>query len=290
MNLILVSKRKGEEIYLCPFCVTRSAKKTPDLKGHLHVNKTKGVYNCFRCGASPKATGYIPVLPDYPKRIFKELEEKEKAKTPSGFVPLRESGDDFFPYYIDYAIKRGVTDEDISKYNMGFDIDPYSPFYGRLIFHFYDDSGKLTFLQGRAISEDLEPKYWSNGIKTLGKSFSGSVSEGLIVEGFFDLIKSSRIIPTGAIFSHRVKDKNMKFLITKSFKSRIFLAIDSDVPGAFISFIREFSNREIIPLFLHKKDIGDMTVKETRRELERVGYIGCSGTYNNQSHKREGLL
>lgn len=280
VDLIFVSysKKGKEEIYLCPFCVSRI--KTPDhLPGHLHVNKEKGLYHCFRCGASPKATGYIPVIPNYFQRVFKEEEEKAAPKLPSDFVPLSESSSDFFPHFKHYALSRGITPEHARRFKIGFTLDTFSPFYGRLIFQFFDDKG-LQFIQGRAVSADINPPYWSSGMKILGKSFDNSVDEGVIVEGVFDLIKSSQIVPTGVIFGNRIRDKRMKDMVKKSFKKRIFIALDADVPGSLITFIKEFPDREVYPIFLRKKDFGSLTIKEIEEILKRVncGSIRVSNT------------
>jgi len=290
MELIFMSKSKGgkEELYLCPFCVSRI--KSPDHPpGHLQVNKEKGVYNCFRCGASPKSTGYIPVIPQYPQRIFKEEDEKKKTRLPDSFVSLNESSEDFFPYYMQYAVDRGVTKDHIERFQIGFILDSYSPFYGRLIFQFFDDSGKLQFIQGRAVSDDMEPPYWSNGQKILAKSFEGSVDEGVVVEGIFDLIKSSQVVPTGVIFGNKVRDERMKLMIRRSFKKKIFIALDADMPGALISFIKEFPDREVCPIFLRKKDFGSLEKEEIQKILARVNY-GKSGTYDSKLSEREKLL
>lgn len=55
----------GETRYNCPFCILIG--KTPDTKGHLYVNWSKGVYHCFRCGASGKTTQ----LKDVPLTLYK---------------------------------------------------------------------------------------------------------------------------------------------------------------------------------------------------------------------------
>jgi len=274
-TLKLVGKRaNGKELrYICPFCKERRG--TPDTKGHLYVNLDQGIYHCFRCDASPKNTNlYIY------SSIYKRAVDRNKPLGSSGislpkdYCFLHESAKDFFPIFGEYARERGITDMDEVKYDIGFTIDLNDPFFGRLIFCYFEDIDQenlnLVFYQGRWVLESENPcKYLSCGDKPLFKSFRGQVKEGIIVEGFFDMVKASRFIPSAAILGHSISDKQSES-ITKSFSDKVILALDSDVPGDIIHCIKKIKGPTVIPIFLPKKDIDEMNNSEIERLIRKV--------------------
>ena len=269
-SLILIRKEKGDEVYLCPFCL--KVRKTPDKKGHLFVNKNKwgGVWHCYRCDSSGIIEGMLVTNPDVKWVKSLEKEEIRKPELPQDFVPLSESKEDFFPVYKEYAEKRGITEDLIEKFNVGFTVGISGPFAQRLIFSFYDSKGNLSFIQGRAINKKIEPRYFSRGKIILAKSFEGSVDSGAVLEGIFDMAVASKYLPSAAIFRHRLQDPTLIKSIRRSFRKRIFLIVDSDVPGAIIPFIKAISDREVVPLFLRKKDISEYGEEERARFFGRV--------------------
>jgi len=261
----------GDEVYICPFCL--SIRKSPDRVGHLFVNKSKwgGIYHCYRCGESGPLLGML--YPRKPTELLTSDLEKENGsiEMPPFFVSLKESTNDFFPYYKDYAVKRGLTKELISKFNVGFTVDLGSVFYGRLIFCFYDKGGELSFVQGRAVLKDIQPKYYSRGKKVLAKSFQGSVDSGLVSEGLFDMIKASKYIPSACLFTHRIRnDSPLIKELKHSFTKKIYLALDSDVPGSIIPFMKVIRDREIVPVFIPKKDIGELSDRKLKEVIDKI--------------------
>ena len=272
-TLKLVGKRKGDKElrYICPFCKERRG--TPDTKGHLYVNLDQGIYHCFRCDASPKTTNLYIYSSIY-KRVFEFISETSTVFLPNDYCFLKESNKDFFPIFKEYAKERGITKDDESKYYMGFTIDLDNPFFGRLIFCYFEDIGPgdwdLVFYQGRWILESENPcKYLSCGNKPLFKSFQGQVKVGMIVEGFFDMVKASRSIPSAAILGHSISDKQSES-ITKSFSDKVILALDSDVPGDIIYCIKKIKGPTVIPIFLPKKDIDEMDDSEIERLIRKI--------------------
>lgn len=275
--LKLVGKRKGDKQlrYICPFCKERRG--TPDTKGHLFVDLNQGIYHCFRCDASPKKTNLYIYSSIY-KRVFEQPKFISETSTtiflPNDYCYLKESTENFFPIFEEYVKERGITKDDEYKYNMGFTIDLNNPFFGRLIFCYFDEVAKedwdLVFYQGRWVLESENPcKYLSCGDKPLFKSFRGQVKKGMIVEGFFDMVKSSRFIPSAAILGHNITEKQ-GISITKSFSEKVILALDSDVPGDIIHCVKQIKGPEVIPIFLPRKDIDEMDDNEVERLIRKV--------------------
>lgn len=262
--------RRGLDIrYDCPFCKER--KGSPDTKGHLHINMNLGVYHCFRCDASMRTTGIFLRLTSSKSSYKNEVSKKREVKLPEDFYYLFQSRDDFFPIFKEYIKLREIKTPEIRKYKMGFTADLNDPMFGRLIFPHYDEeTNKLDFIQGRTVFEDDEgPRYYSLGDKPLFKSFVGSVNSGVLVEGVFDVIKASRVVPSAALFGHTISQKQ-KEQIHESFSKRIVIALDADASESIISCMEQIKDREIIPLLLRKKDVDEFTESDLRNLGERV--------------------
>ncbi len=255
--------------YNCPFCQERRG--SPDLGGHLRIHMNLGVYHCFKCDASMKTTGVFLRLTSFSHSAKKELPKKREVKLPEDFYYLFQSRDDFFPIFKEYIKFRAIKTPDVRKYKMGFTADLNDPLFGRLIFPHYDEeTGKLDFIQGRTVFEDDEgPRYYSLGDKPLFKSFVGSVDSGVLVEGVFDVIKASRVVPSAALFGHTISSKQ-KEQIYKSFSKRIVIALDADASESIISCMKQIKDREIIPILLRKKDVDEFNKSDLKRLSERV--------------------
>lgn len=261
---------RGQDIrYNCPFCEER--KGSPDEKGHLHINMNLGVYHCFRCDASMRTTGIFLRLTLSKSLPEREFLKKKKVKFPQDFHPLFDSREDFFPIYREYAKLRGIKSLEIIKYKMGFTADLSDPMFGRLIFPHYDEkTNKLDFIQGRTVFEDDEgPRYYSLGDKPIFKSFVGSVKSGVLVEGIFDVIKASRVVPSAALFGHTISQKQ-KEEIYKSFSERIVIALDADASESIISCMGQIKDREIVPILLRKKDVDEFNESDLKNLHEKV--------------------
>lgn len=95
--------------------------------------------------------------------------------------------------------KRGITDADIRKWDLGFDT-----LNQRDVFPIYDVRKRLVAITGRRITDEQYPKYWSGygqHPENITRVFYGehlldlTVSEGILVEGPLDTIATSRQYP-----------------------------------------------------------------------------------------------
>jgi len=269
LKIIGQRKNKEEVRYICPFCKER--KGTPDIKGHFYVNLKEGLFHCFRCDASIKTTGYFLESHTFKRPTKKPLDTIKILKRPRWYSSLTESKKGFFPYYNRYAKSRGVTKEDIERYDIGFTTDLEDPLFGRLIFCHFDRLAILDFLQGRWVLEDIPTsyKYLSSGDKPLFKSFEGKVKCGLIVEGIFDLIRASKFIPTAALLGHSISAKQKKE-IGESFSEKVILALDADAVEEIIPCMKMFiEDIEVQPVFLPKKDLSEMENGEVEKFIKK---------------------
>jgi DNA primase len=134
-----------------------------DGKGNLEINYCRHVYKCWSCGDTHGTQGPLGKLFDKhankkSKRTYElikpqdEREEKKKVyvKLPKGYVQFKDSNKRFIPHQeaLRYLHSRGVTDEMIEKYKIGFTVD--GEFAYRVILPSYDKDGYLNYFIARA--------------------------------------------------------------------------------------------------------------------------------------------
>jgi hypothetical protein len=231
--------------YDCPIC---SAEKglVSDGKGNLEVNYKLGVYNCWVCSETHGTKGSI-------YKLFKDLAPKwvqiefykqnflfywtqefneskdglKKIILPETFVSL--SGNKkygFFNEPFNYLNKRGITDELIDKFNIGFCTG--GTYKNRIIVPSYDIDGYLNYFVGRTIFESKKYKYLNPSFDKTKFIFNELYIDWektiFLVEGVFDHIVVPNSIP---LLGKHLYDKVFEALYLKA-KSNIIIALDSD--------------------------------------------------------------
>ena len=144
---------KGQVSFNCPEC------DEDRNKGNLEVNYFEHVWHCWSCSDENGTHGTLGKLIDRygnkkQKKIYNLLQpeqhkpkEKRKdiLKLPDGFTQFKDSS---LVYPVrrqayNYLKQRGITDEIIEKYGIGFcDTGAFS---GRIIIPSYDNKGKLNY-------------------------------------------------------------------------------------------------------------------------------------------------
>ena len=134
-----------------------------DGKGNLEINYCRHVYKCWSCGDTHGTQGPLGKLFDKhankkSKRTYElikpqdEREDKKKVyvKLPKGYVQFKDSNKRFIPHQeaLRYLHSRGVTDEMIEKYKIGYTVD--GEFAYRVILPSYDKDGYLNYFIARA--------------------------------------------------------------------------------------------------------------------------------------------
>ncbi len=148
---------KGPElIYYCPFCDHHKRK--------LQVNVDSQNWHCWVCDAKGRSVFSLVKKIGVPKSVFTELSQiydtyKETYGTVSksivGNLPKQfkslagDSNGIVFLHAKKYLLSRGITEEDIVKYNIGFCID--GEYGGRIIVPSYDANARLNYFVGRSI-------------------------------------------------------------------------------------------------------------------------------------------
>ena len=205
-NFDVHTNNRGVMSFDCPFC--------DDDGHHMTVSSTKNVYNCWKCEASGRyidlvmkvescslieAHKYIKEPPVRVANIHKPLfvprikivkPQKEKIDMPNWFRPLSSTKSIKMMPILQYTKKRGMSNEQIKKYNFGWcdsDKDEHYKFRNRLVMPV--ENG---YFQARTIKKNIKPKYLNPSIDIGNSLFNAQAllhyEEIEICEGIFSAI------------------------------------------------------------------------------------------------------
>lgn len=239
----------GQNVALnCPNCVLRG-EPTADTKYRLHVcidreSKKFGYYHCFRCGfkGRPKEHGgvnlsYLALHRNKRKKassIVAAVAEVIDIKLPDDFALVQEGMSAW-----DYLVKRGLTKEDISYYNIGIGD-------GRVIFPDYDAEGDLCYWVGRSYDGRL-PKYKncpstqssrSSQIYNLGRFNREGGKVATLCEGPISAIAAGR---SGiASYGKQLSEPQIRILQSLGL-DKLYLALDPDAKREALDLARKLA-------------------------------------------------
>ena len=226
-------KKQNEFMYWSPFITHHKRKLQVNIqtqKWHCWVSNTGGrnLFQLFkRVNASREQFKELVELVGEPKYSrVKKQDKKDLVRLPDEYKPLWNGGDGIVKRHaLTYMYKRGFTDDDILKHNIGYcDEGKYS---NRIIIPSYDSNGGLNFFVGR--------DFYKSKLKYLNSFTSKDVigfdlfinwDEPIILcEGVFDAMSFKRnAIPLfGKTMSKRLHKKILQEKVKK-----VFLALDDD--------------------------------------------------------------
>ena len=226
-------KKQNEFMYWSPFITHHKRKLQVNIqtqKWHCWVSNTGGrnLFQLFkRVNASREQFNELVELVGEPKYSrVKKQDKKDLVRLPDEYKPLWNGGDGIIKRHaLTYMYKRGFTDDDILKHNIGYcDEGKYS---NRIIIPSYDSDGGLNFFVGR--------DFYKSKLKYLNSFTSKDVigfdlfinwDEPIILcEGVFDAMSFKRnAIPLfGKTMSKRLHKKILEQKVKK-----VFLALDDD--------------------------------------------------------------
>ena len=238
------SEPKSQIGFDCPMCAEDKGLYEGDGKGNLEVNYKKGVYKCWSCwernnmhgglswlvkkwGSKQNYRDYLLVAPKYTRKVDDISEVPEILEFPEGFKKFSESSvkDTKYREAYDYLKKRGLTDEIINRFDIGFTAD--GDFKNRIIIPSYDINGELNYFIARSF-EWTKLKYRNpDAQKELIIFNDGKLnwdSTIYLVEGAFDHIVTPNSIPLLGKF---ISDKLFYELQTRA-KSNVVIVLDGE--------------------------------------------------------------
>jgi len=234
---------KGNYAFKCPFCTHHKNKLEISLRT---TDKKENFWHCWVCGAKGKTLLSLFKKIKAPSSKIAELNilvvPNKKDKTieqgapelPKEFISFSDH-EKFITdrvaqieskHAFKFLSKRGITNEDIIKYNIGFCKE--GPYAKRVIIPSYDNLGQLNYFIARAY-KDSDRKYKNPPIaakEAIGfELYINWDAPIILVEGMFDALTIKRnVIP---LFGKVLHDKLMKKLVESSV-NRIYIALDND--------------------------------------------------------------
>lgn len=216
---------KGQISFDCPVCAAEKGLDKGDGKGNLEINYGKHVYKCWACGETHETHGPLGKLFDKfgtkkQKKIydlikpeeFKEQDVKRpKLRLPEGFTTFKDSNPIFIPHKeaLKYLNSRGITDETIEKYKIGYTVKGDYAF--RIIVPSYSKEGVLNYFIARSWT-NKRMKYKNPPVPKDEIIFNESLidwnKDVFLVEGVFDGFFLNNSIPMlGKVMSQLLFNK-----------------------------------------------------------------------------------
>ena len=261
---------RGNRAFYCPLCNHHKPKLeinfTDNKKGH-HP------WHCWVCNEKGKFLNTlfkkVKALPEHFSELkslvktgyqVKDVEVvKSNLKLPEEFTSITTNDKNIIGRQAwSYLKNRGITIEDIEKYNIGY--CEYGKYTKMIIIPSYDKNGQLNYYTGRSFEKDPYIKY-----KNPEASRNIIPNEHLInwnlplviCEGMFDAIAIKRnAIP---LLGKNIQSELMKKIVTSTIE-KIYIALDIDAMKQTLKFAEEFMNegKEVYLIDLKDKDPSEM--------------------------------
>tara|TARA_B100001113_G_C21083136_1_gene610841 strand:- start:617 stop:1561 length:945 start_codon:yes stop_codon:yes gene_type:complete len=242
-------KKQDEWMYWSPFVSHHKPKLQINIQNqnwHCWVSN-QGGRNLFqllkKVGASREHFEELSELVGDLPRYKKTEDSKSIVKLPDEFKPLSNGNETIIKKHaLNYLKKRGITSEDILKYNIGYcDEGIYS---NRIIIPSYDDDGQLNFFVGRDFyNSTMKYKNSPTSKDIVGFELFINWDEPIILcEGVFDAMAFRRnAIP---LFGKTIMN-NLKKKIIEYGVQTIYLSLDNDAIKESIEISEYFINNGI---------------------------------------------
>jgi len=234
----------GQCSWDCPACSAEKGMPEGDGKGNLEINYEKDVFKCWSCKDTNNMYGSIiklinkygtpKHLRDYklfkPEAFLSSDDKKQlEVKLPEGFKLLKDCNTKDFKYNsaIKYLRERGITDQIINKYNIGYTTRGH--FFNRIIVPSYDENGVLNYFIARWFDKQFTKlKYLNPDVEKQSIIFNEEKINWdatiVLVEGVTDHIVVPNSIPLlGKYMSEILLDK-----LYEQANANIIIFLDGD--------------------------------------------------------------
>ena len=244
-------KKNDEYMYWSPFVMHHKPKLQINIftqKWHCWVSNVGGhtLFQLFRRlnATNEQFDELKEILGDTPRYYSKTTNTTEEiVKIPKEFEPLWNGSDGIVKRHaLSYLYKRGITDSDILKYNIGY--CDRGIYVNRIIIPSYDSEGQLNFFVGRDFyNSKMKYRNSPTSKDIIGFDLFINWDEPIILcEGVFDAMAFKRnAIP---LFGKTVMNTLYKKIIEQKVKT-LYLALDKDALTDSIKITENFINNEI---------------------------------------------
>ncbi len=235
---------RGNQAYNCPFC----NHKKPKLEVNFSIENPKGKnpWHCWNCNERGTSLKTLLRKVNAPKECFYEIQKlginiklqnqpKVDITLPKEFIPFSNLENKTIEarHALSYLKKRGLTKEDIIKFNIGY--CEQGKFQNMIIIPSYNEKGILNYFTARNFSQSSSKKYsnppFSRNIIALESTINFDLPI-ILCEGMFDAIAIKRnAIP---LLGKNIQSNLMKKLV-ESRVEKIYLALDQDAINSTLS-------------------------------------------------------
>lgn len=258
------SVSKTQLAFNCPNCAAMQNVES-DHKFNLEVSYGKGVYNCWSCGESCGTRGTISDLfykfgdrNDF--ALYQNLGMQYEYVNKDGEIIEHTDTNLFIPReYISLADKqslgvyrkaykylsdRGITNEIIVKYNIGWCYD--GKYADRILIPSVDEEGRWNYFTTRAIDKTVKPKYLNCDADKSQIIFNEDMIDWdkwvFVVEGPFDHIVTPNSIPMLGKGIYPLLHKT----IYENANNKVVILTDPDAVEAGVKFYRQLDGGKLL--------------------------------------------
>ena len=273
------SMKGDEQAHYCPFCHHHKKK--------LQINLQTQKWHCWVCDSKGKRIQsllrrlhvdshklkkiYEIYGDDYVVYSNNTEDEKVELRLPNEFRSLLEEPKGLNPTFRkvkEYARKRGITQGDIKRYNIGYcDSGHYA---NRIIIPSYDSDNRLNYFIARSVFDEEKFKYKNPPVSKNVIMFENQINwqEPItLVEGVFDAmaVKRNAIPLLGKFIPKTLNDTIYK----KEVKS-INILLDEDAQDQALYYTMQFQNQGITTRNIRPsdKDAGEMGFSQVNTILK----------------------
>lgn len=279
-------RAKDNYAFTCPFCNHRK----PKLEINLNTNdKGENPWECWVCETKGRTIRSLlkqlkisgPQAQEVLQYIKKGEEvEYQVVKTielPKEFQPLFSAPNTSFSANIarKYLYDRGITDNDIMKYNIGYCIA--GEFNDRIIIPSYDQNNQLNFYVARAFNRSYA-KYKNPEVSKDIIVFENLINWNqpiIICEGVFDAMAIRRnAIP---ILGKNISKALLKKIVSSKVKE-IYIALDKDALKKAVKFCEQFISmgKKVYLVDMEEKDPSEMGFQSFTNHIQDAEELDLS--------------
>ena len=276
------STARGNKAYRCPYCnhhkpkleINFTENKKGDNPWHCWVCDKKGkkLYQVFKqVEASPEKMAELRTIVKYvgPETSVQVSEAVKLPKEYKTFENLKTS-DVEGRQALHYLKIRGLTKDDILKYNIGYCTS--GRYRNMVIIPSYDANGTLNYFTGRSFEKEPYVKYRNPETSRDIVPFELFINWNIpiiLCEGPFDAIAIKRnVIP---LLGKNIQSNLMKKIVTSAVE-KIYIALDKDAQKQALKFCERLMNegKEVYLVDMQDKDPSEMGFKNFTKLIQET--------------------
>ena len=281
------SMKGDEQAHYCPFCHHHKKK--------LQVNLINQYWHCWVCDAKGRKIQRLLKRLHVDSRKLKKIyeiygddyvvyskdteDEKVELRLPNEFQSLlkipKGKVNPLYRKALKYADERGITKEDIRRYNIGYcDSGHYA---NRIIIPSYDRDNRLNYFIARSVFTEEKFKYKNPPVSKNVIMFENQINwkEPItLVEGVFDAmaVKRNAIPILGKFVPKKLNDA-----IFKNGVKSVNILLDEDAQQEALRYTMQYTNqgiqtKNIVPSDKDASDMGFSQINSKLKETEETGF------------------